>query len=68
MSDGSGSHVEQVLLYRLICRAWERAIRLEDPLLSYLLGMAVVHLWEQLGAGLRLPSGLTATRPPDPTC
>ncbi len=66
MSDGRVSRGKRVLLYRLICRAWERAVRLEDPFLAYLLGMAVVHLWEQLGAGLRLPSGLTERHPPDP--
>lgn len=56
--------VELVLVYKVMCRVWLRAERWDEPLLCYLVGMVVIHLWEGLGGELRLPKGLREERPP----
>lgn len=67
MNHSNIPRAELVLIYKFMCRVWVRSVRWDEPFLSYLLGMAVVYLWERLGGEWRLPSGFSAERQVDPT-
>jgi hypothetical protein len=46
---------ELVTIYDELCGIWQRAVRMDEDFLAYLIELSLVELRDKLGAGLPMP-------------